>query len=330
MPLPPCILDPIIRPKPWGGDWIQSRLGKSIPPGVKAGESWEAASLHSTSNRIAEGPGAGGTLADLLGASGPEILGGVWTPETGETLPLLFKYIHARGDLSIQVHPDHALAEKHTGRGEGKTEAWRVLAAEEGASIRLGLEQGIDREAFEQALAEGGVVDCLAPQPVRPGDTYLIPAGLIHTVGGGVLFAEIQEASDITYRFSDWGRKPPGESRPVDTEKSFEAADLSLRGPFRFPDETSLERGGIRHEVFRCDAFVFEVLEGDGRWEGPRAEGFEILSVARGECEVVTEGGKASLPLGGTALLPKGKAPLILRMRGAEIFRSYLPGQATA
>ena len=319
---PPLLLDPIVREKPWGGDRLRSALGKEGPQGALLGESWEVVSLGGLSNPIREGPGAGGTLEELLKGAGPDLLG---IPPSDGSLPLLFKYIDARGRLSLQVHPDDEVALRQTGRPQGKTEAWRVIQAEEGASIRLGLRPGVDRKTFEEALARGTSLDCLNRHPARVGDTYFVPAGCIHTVGGGVLFAEIQQASDITYRFSDWGRaqRSPGPtgSRTVDPEIAFEAADLTMQGPFLWVPKVS-RHGEILREVFRSKAFNLEVFEGSGRWEGTRGGSFEIISVARGEADLVTEGGGASLHPGDTALLPKGKAPLTLEMRGAVLIRS--------
>lgn len=320
---PPILLDPLIREKPWGGGWLLTHLGKKAPGGAPIGESWEAASLGGVSNPIREGPGAGGNLRDLLRSEGPAILG---TESAAGDLPLLFKYIHAGDDLSLQVHPGEAVALRHTGRREGKAEAWRVLRADPGATIRLGLAPGIGRAGLEEALRRGEALDCLPTFPARPGDTYLIPPGCIHTVGGGVLLAEIQQPSDITYRFTDWGRSGgEGDPRPVDPERAWEAVDLSLRGPFLWEPSEVTAAGGIRRERFAGSFFSHDAFEGDGTWEGERAGGFEIVSVARGEAEVETDGGKASLRLGETALLPKGRAPLLLRMRGALVLRFFLP-----
>ena len=327
--LPPILLDPLVLEKPWGGDWLAARLGKTAPPGALLGESWEAASLPGVSSPIRKGPGAGGSLRDLLKGEGEAILG---TASPEGDLPLLFKYIHARQDLSLQVHPGAEMALRETGRPAGKTEAWRVLDAEEGGSIWLGLRPGVDREAFEEALARGEALDCLNRHPARPGETYLVRPGCIHTFGGGVLLAEIQEPVDITYRFADWGRKTAEgeEPRPVEPDKAFEAADLAMEGPYLWAPEDGPGGGKVRREVFRCGSFCLEVFQGEGTWEGERPGGFEILSAARGEADVETEGGSVSLHLGETALLPKGKAPLTLSLREALVIRAYLPDGPTA
>ena len=333
-PLSPILLQPVLVEKPWGGDWLATRLGKPADPGLRWGESWEAVALRDTSNPIASGPGAGGVLGDLLAGREEEILGPAAAAELAARgkggLPILFKYLHAVEDLSLQVHPDTEQAMRISGLPEGKTEAWRILDAEPDAGIWIGCREGVTEARLREALAEGdgrGALDCLQRWPAEPGATYLVRAGTIHTVGRGVLFAEVQQASDLTYRFTDFGRKgTDGRARPLHLDDAFAVARIAPADGCRLDGAVEPEiSGGVRREVHRCGPFVFEVLEGEGAWEGQRGGGFEIVSAARGEAGAAIDGGAVELRRGATALLPAGEGPVRLTLRDATVVRAYLP-----
>lgn len=209
----PLILAPILKEKVWGGRALSS-VGKSLPPGKNVGESWELADLVSTSadggggeaahSPIAHGPMRGLTIADAVRAMGSNLLGRVrLTPSGG--FPLLVKYLDARENLSVQVHPSPAYAAANSG-AHLKTESWYIVSAEPGAVIYKGVKPGVTREAFAAHIADGSVVNDLIAVPARAGELHHLPSGTCHALGAGVVVAEVQTPSDTTFRVFDWGR----------------------------------------------------------------------------------------------------------------------------
>ncbi|MFM9957180.1 MAG: type I phosphomannose isomerase catalytic subunit [Phycisphaerales bacterium] len=209
----PLVLAPILKEKVWGGRALE-RVGKLLPPGKNIGESWELADLASTSadggggdaahSEIAHGPMRGMTIADAVRAMGANLLGRVALTPTGG-FPLLVKFLDARENLSVQVHPSPVYAAANPG-AHLKTESWYILGAEPGAVIYKGVKPGVTREAFAAHIADGTVVNDLIAVPAIPGELHHLPSGTCHALGAGVLVAEVQTPSDTTFRVFDWGR----------------------------------------------------------------------------------------------------------------------------
>ncbi len=193
---------PLFKPRIWGGQTMRDVFGKALPPGEKIGESWEIADLPEGQSTIDNGPLRGRTLGAVVRRHGQALTGmkGFVGP-----FPLLIKFVDAQQVLSVQVHPD-AQTCRRMGRGNLKTECWYILRAELGAVIYKGLRDGVTRERFTQAIREGTAADLLATVPVSAGECHFIPAGVVHTLGAGVLIAEVQTPSDTTYRVFDWNR----------------------------------------------------------------------------------------------------------------------------
>lgn len=213
----PLIFEPVLMPKVWGGARL-ARFGKHVAPGEPIGESWEIADLASTSasgaggagqrSRIVNGPLAGKGIHDAISLWGEGFLPGNQRTREG-SFPLLIKFLDAREDLSVQVHPSPAYARTHAS-AHLKTECWTILAAEPGALLYKGVKKGVTRERFEAELRTGdgaGVVDMLEAVPAVVGECHNLPSGTVHALGAGVLVAEVQTPSDTTYRVYDWGRK---------------------------------------------------------------------------------------------------------------------------
>jgi mannose-6-phosphate isomerase len=210
----PFVLEPILKPKVWGGRRL-AQFGKPLPEGDEPiGESWELADLASTSvdggggggahSVIASGTMAGRTVREVAIELGEALLGNArLTPDDG--FPLLVKYLDARTNLSVQVHPSAAFANAHPGC-HLKTESWYVVAAEPGAVIYAGVHDGVDRAAFRKAVEAGRVEDVLQHVPARVGEIHHLESGTVHALGAGVLVAEVQTPSDTTFRLHDWGR----------------------------------------------------------------------------------------------------------------------------
>ena len=201
----PVKFDPIFKPKVWGGRNLQRIFGKSLPSDEAIGESWELADLEEDQSKAAMGPARGQGLGAMLGHWGVRLLGKT-EPFEGR-FPLLSKFLDAEQDLSVQVHPDKAMASRLGGNVRVKHEAWYIIEARGDAAIYRGLKDGVDQQRFEQAVEQDRVAETLRRIPVKAGECYYLPSGTLHALGKGVVVAEVQTPSDITYRVYDWGRQ---------------------------------------------------------------------------------------------------------------------------
>lgn len=272
---------------PWGGDAMRRVFGKPIPDD-RTGEALEASTLPGLESRTDDGR----TLTEIAG--GP--------------LPLLLKIIDARQTLSVQVHPDDAYAGAHEGGKLGKTEAWLILDAEPDAKLVYGLLENTDVRALKGKEIEG----CLRWVPAKAGDVFSIPAGMVHAIGPGILLYEIQQSSDITYRFWDWGRVgSDGAPRALHWEKACDVAraDLQLtptRGTAR-----SVEGGSIIRYL-ETPYFSLERLRVQGEMRLPPRLGFQYAT-ALGAGELVCGGQTLALSNGETAFLSAGTGTVCAR-----------------
>ena len=210
----PLKLKPIYKQRIWGGQKLREVFGKNIPAGKKIGESWELADLPHDKSVIVDGELAGQTLGSVIKKYPKEITG---DKDFTGPFPLLIKFLDAQDVLSVQVHPDPETCER-LGKGQPKTECWYIIFAMPGAVIYTGLRKGVTREQFAEAIKNGTVAELLAKVPVEVGQCHFLPAGTAHSIGAGLLIAEIQTPSDTTYRIFDWNRvDPPGRTgRPRD------------------------------------------------------------------------------------------------------------------
>ncbi len=253
----PLRFQPLLKRYLWGGRRLETELGKTLGDGDDYAESWELVDHGADQSVVLAGPLCGTTLRSLVHEQGHDLLGRDF-PQEG--FPLLWKFLDAHKALSVQVHPDDSLAAKLDPPDRGKTEAWVVLAAEPGSLLYAGLEPGVDRTTFERAIAEGTCASCLHRVEPNVGDCFYIPAGTVHALGAGLLVAEIQQASDTTYRLFDWDRiGPDGKKRPLQIDAGLEAVDFS-RGPVAPQIPKPTDRPGaeclIDGEKFRLDRLL--------------------------------------------------------------------------
>jgi len=254
----PLKFKPIYKERIWGGRRLAEVFGKDLPPGRKIGESWELADLPADKSVIANGPLAGVTLAEAL-AEHRRLMTG--RQEVSLPFPLLIKLLDARDILSVQVHPDAETC-RRTGRGDPKTECWYVIAAEPGAFIYKGLEHGVTRERFAEAIERGTVEGLLAKVPVEPGQCHFLPAGTPHSIGAGLLIAEVQTPSDTTYRVFDFNRlDDTGRPRQLHVAEALEAIHFGVR-----PESLPVTTVG---RLVDCDYFKID--------KGHQAAGCELL-----------------------------------------------------
>lgn len=225
---------PVFKSRIWGGRKLEEVFGKPLPPGEKIGESWEIADLPEGQSGIANGPLAGQTLGEVVGRHTLEIAGKKDFPQR---FPLLVKLLDAQEVLSVQVHPDPETC-RRMGRGDPKTECWYIIRAEPGAVIYKGFKKGATRERFAQAIEDGTAADLLAAVPVKPGECHFIPAGTVHSLGAGLLIAEVQTPSDTTYRVFDWNRvDASGKPRTLHVAEALESIHFDVT-PDKLPVTT--------------------------------------------------------------------------------------------
>ena len=227
----------ILKEKVWGGRNLARLLGKKLPSGQNIGESWELSDFGEDCSSVAEGEHKGKNLPELLGSHSSQIMGREDVREFG----LLFKYLDATETLSVQVHPN-------------KHEAWYILAARPGAKLYLGLKEGLGRDGFQAAVAEGTVEQCLESIEPKTGQCYYIPVGLTHALGAGIVVAEIQTSEQITYRVYDWGR-----DRPIQVQLSLDTINFQARPKCAEaePEVPSQTQRLVDEEYFSIDKLVW-------------------------------------------------------------------------
>lgn len=216
----------------WGGEKIAPY--KQIETRQKqVGESWELSGVKGDESVVAEGTDAGMTLPQLIARDGAQLLGKENFERFGQEFPLLVKFIDARQDLSIQVHPNDEMAwERH--RSKGKTEMWYVVAADEGAHLRSGFSRQVTPAEYEASVADNTITDILTDYIIHPGDVFFLPAGRVHSIGAGAFIAEIQQTSDLTYRIYDFNRRDAqGNTRELHTELAKQAIDYTVQPDYR-------------------------------------------------------------------------------------------------
>ena len=318
----PFRFQPILRRYLWGGRRLGTKLGKPLGEGDDYAESWEIVDHGSDQSVVAAGTLAGTTLREIV-AHAPEQLWGAG--RRPPQFPLLFKFLDAHRTLSVQVHPDDSQAARLDPPDLGKTEAWYVLDAEPGSRIYAGLQRGVDRDTLQQAVVRGECERCLHSWEPQAGECIFIPAGTVHAIGAGLLIAEIQQASDTTFRLFDWNRvDAAGHPRALHIEQSLATIDYQ-RGPVG-PQQPQSTSSPERVRLVDCEKFVFDrwqfeepiVCGGDDR--------FHLLAIVEGKVQVAGEPSGDVQPLGTTLLLPAACGPTKVTPVGAAVVLDmYLP-----
>lgn len=298
----PLKFQPILKDKIWGGTQLNKLFGKESDSTL-LGESWELSGYPGEESVVSNGFLAGNDLRELIEVYMGELVGDRVFDQHGDSFPLLFKLIDANDTLSIQVHPgDEVAAARHD--SFGKTEMWYVLAAQPGAELIIGFREDCDHDTYLDALDNDTVESLLQHVPVTPGDVFFIPAGLIHAIGKGVVLAEIQQSSDVTYRIYDYGRKDDhGNERELHTEEALEVIDFNAS----VSPKTSYEvvENGITPLV-KCEYFTTNLIRFDQpvtRTYGT-LDSFVVYMCLEGQFQVEYLGEKTSVAKGETILIP--------------------------
>ena len=256
----PLKFNPIFKEKIWGGHKIATLLHKDFSPLANCGESWELSGVEDEVSVVANGFLSGNELNELIEIYMYDLVGDEPYLKYGLGFPLLIKFIDAEENLSVQVHPDDKLAGERYGLN-GKTELWHVLNANPGAGLYVGFQSGTTRQRYLDALKNGTIEQLLQFYPVAKGDTFFIPAGTVHAIGKGVLLAEIQQPSDITYRIFDWNRVDEhGQSRDLHIEEALNAISFDDKCTYKIEYEKSLNSTS---KIIRSDFFNINLLSFD-------------------------------------------------------------------
>lgn len=314
----PLRFQPLLKRYLWGGRRLET-LGKTLGEGHDYAESWEIVDRSADQSRVVNGALAGTSLGRLLREHGRELLG----RHAGlEQFPLLVKFLDAHQQLSIQVHPDDARAAMLDPPDLGKTEAWVILATSPGSYLYAGLKRGFDRHALEREVVRGTAELCLHKFEPRAGDCVFLPAGALHALGEGLVVAEIQQSSDVTYRLFDWNRMGvDGKPRALHVEQALQAIDFRL-GPIDPVTPTAGETAGVDRLV-ECEKFVLERWRLDGMRSTGGDDRCRVLMVLEGAIEVAET---PPATRGTTLLLPAGLGAVEVRTcPAATVLCAYLP-----
>ena len=291
---------PILKTVVWGGGRIAPLKGIETCQ-THIGESWELSGVPGNVSVVEGGPFDGKPLDELLRRFGPRLAG----RRSGEDFPLLVKFIDAAGDLSIQVHPDDALALRLHGPGfRGKSEMWYVVDAAPGAFLYAGLSRPITPSEYERRVADGTITEVLARHEVHPGDVFYLPAGRIHAICAGCLIAEIQQSSDLTYRIFDYNRPGlDGKPRELHTDKAKQAIDYTVYPSYR---TTYVPAANRRVELVKCPFFTTSLYEVDAPLTEDISglDSFLVVICVEGSGTLESDGSSATFRRGQTLLIP--------------------------
>ena len=311
---------PILKTLVWGGEKIVPFKGIKTKQ-EHVGESWEVSDVPGDESIVEGGSYDGRSLTELVKEFKGRLVGEKVYAASADVFPLLFKFIDAEGDLSIQVHPDDALAARLHGPGfNGKTEMWYVVDAAPGAHLFSGLSKEITPEQYEKMVEDGSITDALARYDVHPGDVFFLPAGRIHAICSGCFIAEIQQTSDLTYRIYDYKRLGlDGKPRQLHTEQAKLAIDYRVLPDYRTRWQPRLNE---RVELVRCKYFttsIFDLTQAvDEDLSG--VDSFVVVMCIEGSGTLSSDGSSLRLRRGTTVLVPAENKKLRLAPEGKAKF----------
>ena len=304
MPLYPFLFHPNLHTVVWGGHRLQVYKGLQSTD-EPIGESWEVSAVPSSTSIISNGSFAGRDIISVISEYPEDILGKAVNEKYHGQLPLLVKFIDAERDLSIQVHPNDEMAQREHGK-MGKSEMWYVIKADAGSHLYAGFKQEITPEEYQQRIVDGTIIEVLADHQVKAGDVFYLPAGRIHAICGGILLAEVQQSSDVTYRIYDYNRPGmDGKPRQLHTELAAQALDYHVEENYRteYVDNPNKAIQIIDSPYF--DVRVMEISKPFHR-DLRKYDSFIISMCIEGDCKlcVRSTGDEILLRQGSSTLIP--------------------------
>ncbi len=313
----PIKFHPILKERLWGGTKLKEVLRKTITSEI-TGESWELSAVKGDVSVVSNGELAGKNLQQLIDENPIDLLGKSVVDRFGKEFPILIKFIDAKQDLSIQLHPNDELAKKRH-NSLGKTEMWYIMAADPKAQLIVGFNKDITKEEYVQSLDHDTFLDLLNYESVKEGDTFFINTGKMHAIGAGVLLAEIQQTSDITYRVFDFNRRDKdGNLRELHTELALDAIDYRKKNDFKI---TYSKEADKVNAMVDCPYFKtnFLQLTKSKTVDTKNRGSFTIYMCVGGSVLVTNEFGEVKITNGETVLVPAMSKNITLRTEGAKL-----------
>ncbi len=315
--------EPILKDKIWGGDKLASLLNKNSKRN-DIGESWEISDVQGEISVVSRGDLKGKTLQDLLKEQKEIIVGKRVFKTFGTKFPLLIKFIDAKEALSIQLHPNDDLAkERHN--SFGKTEMWYVMQADEKANLIVGFNKDVTKEEYIHHLENKSLTEILNIDEVQKGDVYFIPTGRVHAIGAGVMLAEIQQTSDVTYRIYDWDRKDSeGNYRDLHTEDALDVIDYKSKENYK---TNYSQKENESSTIVKSPYFHTSILPVNGSVEKDitALDSFVIYMCVKGEAKFTSKEDKLTIKNGETILVPASLTNYTITSKNCELLEVSIP-----
>lgn len=324
----PLKLSSVAIEKIWGGRELEKYA--ILPPNVNIGEIW-LVSDHEGGSKVLNGAYRDLELHQLCSLCGQSILGKRSIARFGTRFPIIIKLLHSRQALSIQVHPDDAYARAHNEASSGKTEAWFILSTEENASINIGFNRDVSPEIVLDSIEAGNLEDCLLNIQVKPGESYYLPSGRVHSMGGGIVLAEVQQNGPVTYRLYDYKRRDPktGQLRQLDIDKALAVLDFSRTQSPQTIQIMEKREGAVFTTFVVCPYFCGQLVDVENTFEDFIDEhSFVLYSLIEGSCTITpTEKHPETwLKAGETVLLPAECGRVTISpANGCTFLRYFIP-----
>jgi len=323
MKLHPLRFQPVFCYRIWGGDKLRTVLRKEYHE-ESIGESWEISSVHGYETLVCEGDQEGKSLNQLIEQYKSDLVGKKVYDAFGNEFPLLIKYLDAAKPLSIQVHPGDELARDRHG-SFGKNEMWYVMETDPGAELIIGFNREIDKKEYRELLENDRLMEVMNAQEVKAGDTFYIPTGRVHAIGAGVLLAEIQQTSDVTYRIFDYNRVDgkTGKKRELHNDLALDAIDFEIFDHYHTDYERKENQPTelVYSPYFRTN---FIPLAGELKMDHSELDSFVIYMCVSGNSTLEYQGTTYSLQLGETLLVPAQCTEIALKGDRAELLQVYV------
>ena len=317
----PIKFNPILKEKIWGGSKLKKLFGKKAKGNI--GESWEISGVEKNVSIVSNGFLKGETISELILRFKEELLGKKVYQTYGNTFPLLFKFIDADKDLSVQLHPNDELA-KMRHNSFGKTEMWYILEAENDGKLVVGFTNGINKKLYQKHLNNHTLSKILKTEKVKKGDTFLIKTGTVHAIGAGVVLAEIQQSSDITYRIYDYNRLGiDGKLRELHTHLALEAINFKNENSKLFYQE----KKNVPFKICKTNYFQTNklILNQPIKRDLKNIDSFVVYMCVEGSGNVYLNGNSECIKKGETILIPAISTLVEIKTTSATFLEIYIP-----